>query len=175
MDLCNRSARLEEEIGDVLGKRGLSLGLAESCTGGIIAARITSIAGSSAYFTGGVVAYCNRVKESVLAVPSRELSEYGAVSHQVARSMAKGVKKLLKTDFGLSVTGIAGPGGGTPEKPVGLVYVALDGPAGTLSIELHLEGDRDRIRKATADAALDMLRRELFKIAKNVRENEHCQ
>ncbi|MCL6611929.1 MAG: nicotinamide-nucleotide amidohydrolase family protein [Peptococcaceae bacterium] len=149
--------RPEEEAGRLLEGRGLTLALAESCTGGMIAARITDIPGSSAYFTGGVVAYDNRVKKNVLGVPGDQLAGYGAVSEQVARSMAAGVKRLLKADIGLSVTGIAGPGGGTQEKPVGLVYVALDGPAGALCRQLSLGGSRAEIRSATVAAALEML------------------
>lgn len=151
--------RPEEVTGRLLGDRGLTLGLAESCTGGMIAARVTDIPGSSAYFAGGVVAYDNRVKENVLFVPGLELARHGAVSEEVARSMAAGVKRLLKTDIGLAVTGIAGPGGGTPDKPVGLVYVALEGPGEeSLCRELRLKGSRAEIRSATAAAALDMLR-----------------
>lgn len=151
--------RPEKDVGMLLEGRGMTLGLAESCTGGMIASRITDVPGSSAYFSGGVVAYDNRVKENVLAVPDWELARHGAVSEEVARSMAAGVKKLLKTDIGLAVTGIAGPGGETPGKPVGLVYVALDGPGGeTLCRELHLSGSRAEIRTGTTAAALDMLR-----------------
>lgn len=144
-------------MGRLLEAKGLSLGVAESCTGGMIAARITDVPGSSAYFAGGMVAYDNRVKENVLAVPAGELEKYGAVSEAVARSMAAGVKKLLKTDIGLAVTGIAGPGGGTRDKPVGLVYVALDGPGTVLCKELRLKGERFAIRSATTAAALELL------------------
>lgn len=154
--------RLEEEVGRLLAEKNLSLGLAESCTGGMIAAVITDVPGSSAYFAGGVVAYDNRVKEGVLGVPRRELEQFGAVSRQVARSMAGGVKKLLKTDFGLAVTGVAGPGGGTPEKPVGLVHVALEGPRGIKNKELRLSGDRAAIRSATVREALQLLLNELI-------------
>ncbi|MFZ5649756.1 MAG: CinA family protein [Bacillota bacterium] len=156
------SLKAEEEIGRLLAERGLSLGLAESCTGGIIASRITSVPGSSAYFAGCVVAYDNRVKERLLSVPDRELTLYGAVSGEVARFMAGGAKKALVTDIGLAVTGIAGPGGGTREKPVGLVYVTLDAPGVVITRELRLGGDRDQIRSATVEAALDMLRNYLL-------------
>lgn len=145
-------------MGRLLEGRGLSLSVAESCTGGMIAARITDVPGSSAYFTGGVVAYDNRVKENVLAVPAGELEKHGAVSEEVARSMASGVRKLLKTDIGLAVTGIAGPGGGTTGKPVGLVYAALDGPGTVFCRELRLKGSRFEIRSATTAAALELLR-----------------
>lgn len=153
--------RPEEEAGRLLEGRGLTLALAESCTGGMISARITDVPGSSAYFAGGVVAYSNRVKEGLLSVRGEELSAWGAVSDQVARSMAGGVKGLLKTDIGLAVTGIAGPGGGTTAKPVGLVYVALDGPRGTVSRELRLGGSRAEIRSAVTGAALEMILRYL--------------
>ncbi|MFZ5642373.1 MAG: CinA family protein [Bacillota bacterium] len=167
------SGRPEKEIGPLLVKMGLLLGLAESCTGGMISARITDVSGSSSYFAGGVVAYDNRVKEEVLGVPAKELELHGAVSQQVASSMARGVKKLLKTDFGLSVTGIAGPGGGSPEKPVGLVYIALDGPRDNLVKEYHFRGNRSEIRMAAMEEALEILKRELIENQK-VREIKKC-
>jgi len=162
MNFSQGSQRVEEEVGRLLEERGLSLGLAESCTGGMIAARITDVPGSSAYFAGGVVAYDNRVKEGVLGVPAIELNQFGAVSDQVARSMAAGVRKLLKTDIGLAVTGVAGPGGGTPGKPVGLVYIALAGHRGTTAREFRLAGSRAEIRTVTVHEALTMLLRELL-------------
>ncbi|MCL5058611.1 MAG: nicotinamide-nucleotide amidohydrolase family protein [Actinobacteria bacterium] len=162
MNFSQGSQRVEEEVGRLLEERGLSLGLAESCTGGMIAARITDVPGSSAYFTGGLVAYDNRVKEGVLGVPASELNQFGAVSGQVARSMAAGARKLLKTDIGLAVTGVAGPGGGTPGKPVGLVYIALAGHRGTKVRELRLAGSRAEIRTVTVHEALTMLLRELL-------------
>lgn len=148
--------QLEEAIGTLLITQGLSLSLAESCTGGMIAARVTDIPGSSAYFFGGVVAYDNRVKRDILAVTDEDLAKFGAVSREVAWLMASGVKKLLKTDIGLAVTGIAGPGGGTIEKPVGLVYVSLDAGESVFR-ELHLDGNRLAIRTATVGVALEML------------------
>ncbi|HBV98829.1 MAG: competence protein ComA [Peptococcaceae bacterium BICA1-7] len=162
MNCWQGSQIIEEEVGRLLEERGLSLGLAESCTGGMIAARITDVPGSSAYFAGGVVAYDNSIKEVVLGVPAGELNQYGAVSGQVARSMAEGARKLMKTDFGLAVTGVAGPGGGTPGKPVGLVYIALTGPRGTTARELRLAGSRAQIRTATVQEALTMLLLELL-------------
>ena len=146
--------------GDVVGileKLGLTLALAESCTGGMIAAKITGIPGSSRYFSGGVVAYSNLVKEKVLGVSVQELSSFGAVSEEVALSMAIGIKKLVRTSIGLSVTGIAGPGGGTQEKPVGLVYIALDGPWGSVCSEMRLKGDRSEVRTAATIASLEFL------------------
>lgn len=153
----------EELIGGLLRSKGLSLGLAESCTGGMISARITGVPGSSEYFAGGVVSYHNRVKEEVLGVPGDQLSEYGAVSEEVVRSMAAGARRVLKTDIGLAVTGIAGPGGGTPSKPVGLVYLALDTPDETVVRKLMLEGNRLQIRTRVSEEAMDMLRKYLEK------------
>ncbi len=149
---------LWELAGGLLRSLGFSLGLAESCTGGMIAAGITGVAGSSAFFAGGVVAYDNRVKEKLLAVPGGELAEYGAVSAEVARSMAAVAKKIFGTDIGLAATGVAGPGGGTPAKPVGLVYIALEGPGGEIFCrELRLNGSRSEIRSAATAAAMEML------------------
>ncbi len=148
-------------IGELLRERGLTLALAESCTGGFISARITDIPGSSDYFKGGVVAYDNGVKEKVLKVDARDLSVYGAVSPQVARAMALGARNLLGTDIGLSVTGIAGPGGGSPEKPVGLVYLGLSTPEATVDLELRFSGSRSEIRMKTVREALEMLRQYL--------------
>ena len=108
-----------------MAERGLTVAVAESCTGGLIAHRLTNVPGSSAYFLGGVVAYANEVKEGVLGVRSETLRRHGAVSQETALEMARGVRRLLGADIALSATGIAGPTGGTPEKPVGLVYVAL--------------------------------------------------
>ena len=116
---------LEEAVGHLLAEKGLTVAVAESCTGGLIAHRLTNVPGSSAYFLGGVVAYANEVKERVLGVRPETLRRYGAVSREVALEMARGVRRLLGADIALSATGIAGPAGGTPEKPVGLVYVAL--------------------------------------------------
>jgi len=175
---CYGDHGLEEETGRLLGEQGLSLGLAESCTGGMIASRITRVPGSSVYFAGGVVAYDNRVKEGVLGVPDGELAVYGAVSREVALSMARGAKRVLRTDIGLAVTGIAGPGGETPAKPVGLVYVALEGPRGALCRELRLKGDRREIREAACGAALELLRSYLLDNKLSYlqkKENEICR
>lgn len=154
---ARNGGRLAELVGPLLESRGLTLGVAESCTGGMLASRITDVPGSSAYFTGGVVAYDNLVKEKVLGVSGRELERHGAVSEQVAKAMAAGIKELLTTDIGISVTGLAGPGGGAPGKPVGLVYVALDHAGTVLCKELRLKGSRLEIRTATVSAALDLL------------------
>jgi PncC family amidohydrolase len=154
-------SRLEEIVARVLTEQRLTIAVAESCTGGLIAHQLTNVSGSSAYFVGGVVAYSNQVKERMLGVSSETLSSYGAVSEECAREMARGVRRLLDTDVAISSTGIAGPSGGTPEKPVGLVYVAL--AAEDLErCERHLwSGDRWENKQQTCEAALEMLRRYL--------------
>jgi PncC family amidohydrolase len=132
----------------------LTFALAESCTGGMIAARITSIPGSSAMFNGGVVCYANNVKRDVLGVPQGILETEGAVSESCAKAMADGARTILNADIAVSVTGIAGPEGGTPTKPVGLVFIGTATGKG-VSVEKHLfSGDREDIRKQAADAAL---------------------
>ena len=144
-------------LGRLLEERGLTLALAESCTGGLIAKIVTDVPGSSGYFNGGVVAYSNAVKERVLGVPGLDLESYGAVSSQVALAMAAGVRNLLGSHIGLSVTGIAGPGGGSPEKPVGLVYIGLALSNDSKYIKCLFEGDREQVREATAAKALEEL------------------
>ncbi|MBE3586286.1 competence/damage-inducible protein A [Desulfofundulus thermocisternus] len=153
---------LEEVVGKLLVKKGLTCALAESCTGGLVAARLTSIPGSSAYFWGSVVAYDNRVKEKVLGVPAGVLETHGAVSRPAAIAMAEGVRNLMGTHLGLSVTGIAGPGGGTPVKPVGLTYIALATAEGTTCQEFHFPGHRQAVRQGAANAALNMIRLHLL-------------
>lgn len=153
---------MEEVVGYLLTMRNFTLSVAESCTGGLIKHRITNVSGSSKYFIGGVVAYSNEVKQNLLGVPEQTLQRYGAVSQQTAISMAKGIRSLLKTDIGLSVTGIAGPSGGSVEKPVGLVYIGLSSKGKTSFEEHRFLGDRIKIKEQTAQAALDMLRRYLL-------------
>jgi nicotinamide-nucleotide amidase len=148
-------------IGQLLRERGQTLAVAESCTGGLLSHCITNVAGSSAYYVGAVVAYANAVKEEVLGVPRRTLDEHGAISAETARQMAVGVRQLLRASLGLAVTGIAGPGGGTPDKPVGLVYVALAAPDGTWVEQYRWKGLRAGIKAASAKAALNLLRRYL--------------
>jgi len=121
---------LEERIGQLLLAQGLTLATAESCTGGLVAHRITNVSGSSAYFSGGFVTYSNEAKERFLGVRHETLLVHGAVSEETAREMAWGARQQMGVDVAVAVTGIAGPTGGTPEKPVGLVYIALSGPAG---------------------------------------------
>jgi nicotinamide-nucleotide amidase len=152
---------LESAVGRLLKERGESLALAESCTGGLLAKRLTDIAGSSAYFKEGLVTYSNGAKERWLGVPHELLLEHGAVSEPVARKMAEGVRKISEADYGLSVTGIAGPDGGTEEKPVGLVFVGLSDAKGTFAEKLDLSAwalSREAIRERSANRAFDLLR-----------------
>jgi nicotinamide-nucleotide amidase len=139
--------------------RGLTLATAESCTGGLVAARLTAIPGSSAVFRGAVVAYADDVKAEQLGVPPEVLEAHGAVSPETAAAMAAGARGRLEADIGVSVTGIAGPGGGTREKPVGLVYLHAQGPDGELAGDLNAPGDRETVRARAAVAALHLVRR----------------
>ncbi|MGA9349576.1 MAG: CinA family protein [Anaerolineae bacterium] len=148
---------LEDIVGRLLTEQGLTIAVAESCTGGLIAHRLTNVSGSSAYFMGGVVAYSNEVKEQVLGVSGETLSVHGAVSEECAREMARGARRLFGTDVAISSTGIAGPTGGTPQKPVGLVYMAL-AAQDIERCERHLwRGDRLENKRQTCEAALEML------------------
>ncbi len=150
---------LEVEIGELLRERGLTLAVAESCTGGLLGMRITEVPGASQYFLGGVIAYSNAVKERVLGVPKAVLAGEGAVSPGCAGAMAEGVRQLLQADLALAITGIAGPAGGTLEKPVGLVYIALAHPQG-VEVECHaFRGSRQGVRWSATEAALALLRR----------------
>lgn len=152
---------LELVVGRHLRAQGQTLAIAESCTGGWLGEMITSVPGSSAYFVGGVIAYSNQVKVELLGVNPRDLAEYGAVSGVVAEQMAGGVKQKLSADWGISITGIAGPGGGSEKKPVGLVYIGLASPIGTLeSFEYRFSPSKDRnwIRRVSACSALNHLR-----------------
>jgi PncC family amidohydrolase len=138
-------------------ERGLTVAVAESCTGGLVAAAITAIPGSSGYFLGGVVSYANEAKEAFLDVPRPMLDAHGAVSREVAEAMAAGARARFGASLAVSTTGIAGPDGGSREKPVGLVYLGLATANDLLSKDHQLPGDRDAIREATADAALRWL------------------
>ena len=157
-----RGEKMEEVVGLRLAVGGFTLATAESCTGGLIAHRLTEVPGSSTYFNEGLVTYSNEAKTRLLGVPAELIEAHGAVSAEVAEAMAVGVKRRADTDFGLSVTGIAGPGGGTEEKPVGLVYVALADDAHTEHKRLMLPGDRHLIRWRASQFALDLLRRRLI-------------
>jgi nicotinamide-nucleotide amidase len=145
----------------MLRRRQATVAVAESCTGGLIAHKFTGVAGSSEYFERGVVCYSNRSKTEVLRVPSALIEEHGAVSEPVAAALADGVRQLAGTDYGLSTTGIAGPGGGTAEKPAGLVYIGLADRQGTL-VERHVfSGERWLNKERFATAALNLLRKRL--------------
>jgi nicotinamide-nucleotide amidase len=135
------------------------MGAAESCTGGLVAARLSSVPGSSDVFVGGVVAYDDRLKRELLGVPEEILDRHGAVSAETAAALASGAREALGADVAVSVTGVAGPGGGSEEKPVGLVYLHAASPEGEKALELHLPGDRDAVRRRAAASALHLLRR----------------
>ena len=146
--------KIEEKLVKTLTARSLSLCTAESCTGGLIAGRITSVPGASASFEGGVVTYSNRAKTALLGVPAEVIERHGAVSGEVARAMAEGARERLGTDIAVAVTGIAGPAGGSPEKPVGTVFISL-AARGTTSVRGFLfEGTRRVIRRRSGDEAL---------------------
>jgi nicotinamide-nucleotide amidase len=154
---------LEAVVGGMLAECGQTLAVAESCTGGMISARLTDIPGSSDYFERGVVSYSNEAKISLLDVSPNVIEAHGAVSAETAVAMAEGVRWLAQTTFGLAVTGIAGPGGGTDEKPVGLVYIALaDEQAETQWRRCQFSGNRMMVRIKTVQTALDMLRQRLL-------------
>ena len=156
---------LEGVVGRLLTEKGATLALAESCTGGLLAKRLTDRGGSSAYFVEGVVTYSNEAKERLLGVPHELLVEHGAVSEPVACAMAEGVREDADTDYGLSITGVAGPDGGTKEKPVGLVFVGLSDVSGTVAEKLDLSAwrrSREAIRERSANRAFDLLRRRIL-------------
>jgi nicotinamide-nucleotide amidase len=147
-----------ELVLDELRKRGLTLGTAESCTGGLVAARLTAVPGSSDVFHGAIVAYANEVKAASLGVSGTVLAEHGAVSAEAAAAMAQGARSALGVDVAVAVTGVAGPGGGTPEKPVGLVFLHAAGPDGELGRRLDFPGDRETVRIRSTVAALHLVR-----------------
>ncbi len=152
---------LEVEVGELLREKGLTLAVAESCTGGLLGMRITEVPGASNYFRGGVIAYSNEVKREVLGVPGEILEGKGAVSPECARAMAEGARRVCRADLALATTGIAGPSGGTAEKPVGLVYIALASPEG-VKVERHeFRGSRQGVRWSASEAALALLHRYL--------------
>jgi nicotinamide-nucleotide amidase len=155
---CEDNRPVEAIVLDEARAQGLSLATAESCTGGLVAGRLTSVPGSSDVFRGGIVAYDNEVKVERLGVPEEVLSEHGAVSGETAEAMARGAREALGADVAVSDTGIAGPGGGTAEKPVGLVYLHAQGPGGDLARELQLPGEREAVRGRATAAALHLLR-----------------
>lgn len=160
---------MTEEIAQHLVEKHLTIGTAESCTGGMLAEQFTAIPGSSAYFLGAVVAYDNQVKVNLLGVPETLLADCGAVSKEVGTAMAEGIKTRLGSALGIGITGIAGPGGGTAEKPVGLVYIALATPEMTICQKFHFNGERETIRRKAAWQAQYLLWRYLKQYS-----NEEC-
>lgn len=161
---AQREVSLEEVVGELLRERGRTVATAESCTGGLVAERLTRIAGSSDYFLGGAVTYSNPLKTELLGVPAELIAGHGAVSEEVARAMAAGARSRFGSDYAVAITGVAGPGGGTADKPVGTVHIALAGP-GDGEVEhrrIGYPGDRRRIRWLASQVALEMLRRRLL-------------
>ena len=162
----NAEDTLEKVVGDLLRQANVTLATAESCTGGLLAERLTRISGSSDYFLGGVVTYADAEKTRLLGVPAALLAEHGAVSEPVARAMAEGVCRALGTDYGAGITGVAGPGGGSEAKPVGTVHVAVAGPGGQVAHRRYrFPGDRERVRWFASQLALEMLRRLLLDVS----------
>jgi nicotinamide-nucleotide amidase len=155
---------MEAVVGDLLTRSGLTIALAESCTGGLVAHRLTNVAGSSAYMRGGVVAYANAIKQQSLGVRADTLARWGAVSVETAAEMAAGVRQALSSDIGLAVTGIAGPDGGTPDKPVGTVCLALAAPGAAYQRRYQLWGTREWVKLLSSQVALDWVRRHLLGI-----------
>ncbi|MEN3045154.1 MAG: nicotinamide-nucleotide amidohydrolase family protein [Candidatus Hydrothermales bacterium] len=155
---------LEEVVGRLLKEKGKKISTAESCTGGLLSSRITDIPGSSEYFIGGVIAYSNEIKKKILGVKEEDLKNYGAVSEPVVKKMAESVRKLFDTDFGLSISGIAGPTGGSKEKPVGTVYLAISYEKETLVFKKLFRGKREEIKFKSSHFILNELRKLIYKV-----------
>jgi len=153
---------LEQEVGNLLRQKGLTLGVVESATGGLISHRITNVPGSSDYYKGSVTAYNNEVKIKIVGVKEETIDQYGAVSYQVAEEMAEGGRKVLDVDICLADTGVAGPGGATQGKPVGLFYLGLSHQAGTYTQKHTFRGDRGQNKQGAAEAVLDWLKEYLI-------------
>lgn len=153
---------LEQIVGYWLQMRNATVAVAESCTGGLLAERITSVSGSSRYFVGGAVVYSNHLKTELAGVPAAMIERHGAVSREVAAALAEGIRYRCESTYGMGITGVAGPQGGTPEKPVGLVFHAVASDSGTEVVQRNFFGDRKRIRTFASTMALDMLRRKLM-------------
>jgi nicotinamide-nucleotide amidase len=153
---------IEQIVSYLLQMRSMTLATAESCTGGLLAQRITSLSGSSRYFLGGAVVYSNELKTQFAGVPKALIDKHGAVSREVAQALAEGIRKRCLSSYGVGITGVAGPTGGTEQKPVGLLYVALAGEEGTQVVERNFPGDRARIRQFATEQALEMIRRALL-------------
>ena len=146
--------RLEEKLANTLILRTRTIACAESCTGGLLAHLITNVPGSSVYFKGGVIAYANEAKTKLLGVPPLAMKRFGAISVTVAQAMARGVRRKFKTNLGIAITGIAGPGGATAEKPVGLVFIAIASGKGSRARRFQFQGSRLKIKQQAAQAAL---------------------
>ena len=155
---------LEQDVGNLLRQKGLTLGVVESATGGLISHLITNVSGSSDYYKGSVTAYSNEVKVKVVGVRGETVNKYGAVSSQVAEEMAQGGRKVLAVDICLADTGIAGPGGATPEKPVGLFYIGLSHQSGAYSKKHNFQSDREQNKNHAAEAALGWLKEYLMSL-----------
>ncbi len=155
---------LEQEVGNLLRQKGLTLGIVESASGGLISHMITNVPGSSDYYNGSVTAYSNEVKIKVIGVKEDTINQYGAVSHQVAEEMAQGGRKVLAVDICLADTGIAGPTGATIEKPIGLFYIGLSHQAGTYSRKHNFRGNREQNKRDATNAALGWLREYLVSL-----------
>ena len=148
---------LEVQIGEILTRRGLTLAAAESCTGGLVSHRLTNVPGSSVYFLGGIVAYANQAKMDLLGVKESTLASHGAVSEATVLEMASGVRRALGADIGVATSGIAGPGGATPSKPVGLVWIALSAGDASEARSYIFSGDRLAVKEQSAQAALELV------------------
>jgi len=157
-------ASLEQEIGELLRQKGLTLGVVESATGGLISHRITNISGSSNYYKGSITSYSNEIKIKVVGVKDETLKKHGAVSSQMAEEMAEGGRQVLGVDICVADTGIAGPSGATPNKPVGLFYIGLSHKGGTFSRKHVFKGNRERNKKDAAEAALARLKEYLLSL-----------
>jgi nicotinamide-nucleotide amidase len=153
---------IEQIVGYWLQMRNATLAVAESCTGGLLAERITSVSGSSRYFLGGAVVYSNNLKTELAGVPAEMIDRHGAVSREVAAALAEGIRYRCESTLGVGITGVAGPNGGTPEKPVGLVFHAVASDSGTEVVQRNFPGDRKRIRRFASTMALDMVRKKLM-------------
>ena len=152
----NAESSIEARLGQRLAEKKFTVAAAESCTGGLVTSRLTDVAGSSAYVMGSIVSYSNDVKEKLVGVQHATLVAHGAVSKETAQEMAEGVRLAIGTDVGLATTGIAGPGGGTAEKPVGLVYTAVATPKGTRVRENHFQGTRTEVKRQASETVLTM-------------------
>jgi len=156
--------KLLENIGNLLREKGWTISVAESCTGGLIGSLLTSVPGSSDYFLGGIIAYSDKIKIGVLSISALTLRKFGAVSEEVVGEMASGIKKLIKTDVGIAVSGIAGPTGGSEKKPVGTIALGVDIPGKIITNIVHFEGERNRIKEKAGIKVLEMLKKLLEEI-----------